>query len=271
METNLALNGDGNNVTVTSGQLALYQNSSASDAFTRGGITGGSSHYIWVKPAGLMVRGYTNYTIGGSVLVDVPVRVEGTLEVNYAEDTWYEKDILKIQGTDATYGHSLNIVNSGVAKMRANTEVWVNQGVFVDGAGSSLVMWTGATWDTRIKGDVLAGSNGGEIRVREDSPGDYGTATINGDLTLTSASKLTMSWGSVSSDVLAVSGTATLAGTLSMEGQGPTANTPKIGVITAASFGSTDFTTLIWGSINLRSAIIAGVYWVWWEGSEGGA
>jgi hypothetical protein len=147
MTANLALSGASNNITVENGgALNLENNVSAGDAFGKGGITGGDDHYIWVKSNATLNRCMSGYTVGGSVLINVPVTIDGgTLNVYYTEPTaGLQKDILKIQGADADFGHSLVVTNGGKVDMDAHTEITVNNAIYVNGATSQLALGTGS-------------------------------------------------------------------------------------------------------------------------------
>jgi len=226
MTGNLALSGPSNNITVTGGSLNLLNDVASGDAFTKGGITGGNDHYILVESGGTLNRGTAGNTVGGSVLISVPVTIDGgTLNVYYAEPTGgSEKDVLKIQGADATDGSSLVVVDYGTADLDPDTELTVNNDVYVD-AGGELILRTGGSYDTKVNGNVVFGATGGDLKILDASAGDFGTVTINGNLTLTSYSTFTENWGDDGNDRLDVIGTATLAGTIKMVGPGPLQST----------------------------------------------
>ncbi len=241
--SNIALSGASNTITIQSGGLLrLKADNTAAQADAKGGITGGNNHAIWVY--GSLIRGMDDYSAGGTVLIDVPVDVDGgTVTVRYADDNdSLQPDVLHLTSADQTFGYSLvTSGGGGTVTVEANATLQVANGAYFDSKNTTLEMFVSKDYDSYVVGNVTFGTDGGELWVTDEGPGNTGTAVITGNLNLDASTITWLNWNGNHADQISVSGTATLAGTEQFSGNPPPVNT-WLTTVTAATVDG-NFTT----------------------------
>jgi hypothetical protein len=228
MNGNLALSGDGNTISVqANGTLSMRQDLAAVDANLKGGITGGSSHVITVSAGGVMSRGKSDKTSGGSVLVDVPVQIDGGTFQLYEADATKQKDVIKFSSafvSGPNGGYDVALTNSYSTFIQAvHTDVIATHGVVVNALLATYQVSLNA--NSGAAGQSLIGNltflYGGFLKLLDAVNGTTGTFGITGNLILAGNTDVNLNWNATSADVISVTGTATLAGYLNVSGVGP--------------------------------------------------
>jgi hypothetical protein len=229
MHTNFSLSGDGNTINVqASGTLSLNQDLTAREPFQKGGITGGWSSPITVSSGGRMTRGSPAKTIGGSVLVDVPVKLDGGTFQIYEATPEKAKDAIWFRGKfdrrDPHAGSGVVLTGDPSKFIQGvHTDVTVRHGVRISSRGATYQ----ASVNPKVgaAGQSLIGNltfvDGGCLTLFDEAPGTTGAFGITGDLTLADNTEVRLNWTALTADFINVTGVAKLAGTLSMSGPGP--------------------------------------------------
>src|SRR5262249_22821953 len=128
-----------------------------------------------------------------------------------------------------------------------HTDVIARYGVFVDAPfaayQATLNAKTGAAGQSLI-GNLKFGA-GGFLMLFDEVPGTAGVFGITGDLTLAEGTDVFLNWNAKSPDLLEVTGTASLAGTLDVTGIGPQNAGTNFEIVSAASVVNS-FSAYVW-------------------------
>lgn len=277
MDGNLDLDGSGTIDVQNRGQLGLRQDVSDTDAFAKGGIVGGACSQITVSSGGLMTRGRSSNGMGGSVLVDVPVKIDGgtfQLFKQSAGTGELEKDVIKFgsafaSGDEAGYAVALTDRESKFIQ-DLSTDVIATYGVLVSASDATYQVTVGEDSEQSLTGN-LTFTNDGQLKLLDAVNGVTGTFGITGNLYLESTMTTSLNWNATSADVIAVTNYAYLAGFLKVSGAGPAEANTSVIVVTDYHI-VTPFGPGSWlGSTNTLSGYSTGpAYFIYWTAPEGG-
>jgi hypothetical protein len=219
MTSNLSLGGTSNGITVQSGgSIQFMKNVAAQHAFGRGGISGGISaedHVITLVDSNTFMS-FGSANVGGSILINAPVDVQGG-EVRISKSN-QEKPLLKFASEFTTGGYGLKLSGVSGVVQDNDTEIWVPEGVYINGTHANYKALVHSDADANLTGDLVFGSSGGSLILESKIAGVFGDFCVAGNVTFTSASKLLCDWDNTGNNKLYVEFTATLAGLLKMYG-----------------------------------------------------
>lgn len=271
LDGNVAMNGSGNTIDVYgSAKILLLQDVSAANAFSKGGITGGASHGITVRGSAGMERGTSSHDAGGAVLVDVPVLIESDayLSVFYATSP-KELTEVKFNSADSGTGLSLYVIQNGQITQESSTVIRATNGLTLDGNGAIYTAAVEAGETTGMIGNLTV--TNGTLSI--ETAGTPTTFSISGNLKLDTDSALHSMWSSTDICGINVSGSAYIAGILTMSTQpgqnDPAQNTYKTLIIANSYDGSHKaFSSMSWaddGMATVTSTIAGDDFKIKWN------